>query len=85
MTPNFKLIIQTLAFAAFLILCAIALPSCSQLNALGVDEGENAFACIKGNTGIPYFGGSGVMVDAGNTDTTNYTAEDWRLMAEICD
>ena len=84
MKPIFKFVLQSTVFAAFLILCAIALPSCSQLNALGVDEGENAFACIKGNTGIPYFGGSGVMVDAGNTDTTNYTAEDWRLMAEIC-
>jgi len=29
--------------------------------------------------------GSGVMVDAGNTDTTNYTADDWRSLAEICD
>ena len=82
MSPNFKCFIT---ITIFLVACAISFTGCSQLNALGVDEGENAFACIKGNTGIPYFGGSGVMVDAGNTDTTNYTAEDWRLMAEICD
>ena len=29
MTPNFKLIIQTLAFAAFLLACAIVLPGCT--------------------------------------------------------
>ena len=69
----------------FLLACSIALSGCTQLNALAVEDQENAFACVKGNTGIPYFGGSGVMVDAGKTDTTDYTADDWRTLAEICD
>jgi hypothetical protein len=81
MTPNFKIFL----IAITLLMAAILLPGCSQLNALAVDEGENAFACVKGNTGIPYLGGSGVMVDAGKTDTTNWTADNWRDLAEICD
>jgi len=29
MTPNFKFVLQSIVFAAFLILCAIALPGCT--------------------------------------------------------
>lgn len=61
------------------------LPGCSQLNALAVDDNENAFACVKGNTGVPFLGGSGVMVDVGKTDTTTWVAADWESLAEICD
>jgi hypothetical protein len=81
MTPNFQYFLLALA----VIMASVLLTGCSQLNALAVEEQENAFACVKGNTGIPYFGGSGVMVDAGKTDTTAYTADDWRTLAEICD
>jgi len=70
---------------SLLIVTLVTLTGCTQLNALAVEDNENAFACIKGNTGLPLIGGSGVMVDAGNTDTTNYTADDWRSLAEICD
>ena len=81
MTPNFKIFPL---IGLVLIVCG-SLMSCTQLNSLAVDDNENAFACIKGNTGVPFVGGSGVMVDAGKTDTTNWTADNWRDLAEICD
>jgi len=69
-----------------LILLALLIPACSQLNSLEIKEGENAFACVKGNTGLPYFGGSGVMVEVPSTiDTASWTAEDWKTLAELCD
>lgn len=63
---------------------------CTQLNSLSVSEGDNAMACIKGSTGATtgVFGGdlSGVTVEVpAGTDTTQWTAADWRTLAEICD
>lgn len=65
---------------------ALLLAGCTQINSLEVKPDENALACIKGKTTpIPGIGGVGIMIDAGKTDTTNYTAEDWKSLAEICD
>jgi hypothetical protein len=65
---------------------AVLLAGCSQINSLGVEPGENALACVKGSTSpFPGIGGSGIMIDAGKTDTSNYTPEDWKSLAEICD
>jgi PBP1b-binding outer membrane lipoprotein LpoB len=65
---------------------ALLLVGCSQISSLGVEPGENAMACVTGSaTPFPGTGSSGVMIDLGNTDTTNYTAEDWIALAEICD
>ena len=75
-----------LVYVALFMLMTAMLTGCAQFNALGVEPDENALACIKGSTlPFPGIGGSGVMIDAGNTDTTNYTAEDWKALAEICD
>ena len=67
------------------VLSLLLLASCAQVSSLGVAPDENALACIKGTTGPLGLGASGIMIDAGNTDTTNYTAEDWKALAEICD
>lgn len=65
---------------------AATLTGCAQVNALAVNDDENAMACVKGKTTpIPGIGGSGIMIDLGKTDTTDYTAEDWKVLAEICD
>lgn len=74
-----------LAYVALFMLMTAMLTGCAQVNALGVEPDENALACIKGSTGPLGIGGSGIMIDAGNTDTTNYTPEDWKALAEICD
>jgi len=86
MTPFFNDFIKAAAFFVVLFLFAVVLSGCTQLNALAVENDENAFACIKGKTTpVPGIGGSGIMVDAGKTDTSNYTADDWATLAEICD
>ena len=63
----------------------LALTSCNQLNSLTVDENENAFACVKGFAGLPWLSARGIMVDAGKTDVSNWTPEDWRTAFELCD
>jgi len=68
-----------------LLIAAAALAGCQQVNSLAVEEGENAFACVRADSNAPYFKTGGIMVDAGETDTSAFTAEDWRLLAEICD
>lgn len=68
------------------LLALLPLVSCSQLNVLEVTDTENAMVCVKGKTNpLPALGGTGIMVDVGKTDTTNYTAADWKELAEICD
>ena len=72
------------------ILLALLIPACTQLNSLEIQEGENAMACVKGNTTAAsgLFGGniSGITVEVPSTvDTSNWTAEDWKTLAELCD
>lgn len=72
------------------IAAVIALTSCTQLNSLQIQEGENAMACVKGNTTATsgLFGGniSGITVEVpSQVDTSSWTAEDWKTLAELCD
>jgi len=68
-----------------LLIAAAALAGCQQVNSLAVEEGESAFACVKANSDVPFMQTGGIMIEVGQTDTTAYTAEDWRTLAEICD
>ena len=68
----------------------LALTGCAQIDALGVSEGDNAMACLKGSSGgtSGIFNAriSGITVELpSTTDTTNWTAEDWKTLAELCD
>jgi hypothetical protein len=68
----------------------LALPACTQLNSLEITPEDNAMACIKGNTSATsgVFGGniSGITVELpAGADTSNWTAEDWKELAELCD
>jgi hypothetical protein len=72
----------------YLVLIGLVLSTvgCAQVNSLAVESDENAMACVKGKTSpFPGIGGSGIMIDLGKTDTTEYTAQDWKDLAEICD
>jgi hypothetical protein len=68
----------------------LALPACTQLNSLEITPEDNAMACIKGNTSATsgVFGGniSGITVELpAGADTSNWTAQDWKELAELCD
>lgn len=75
------------------ILCTLmmfGLASCTQLNSLEITPEDNAMACIKGNTSATsgVFGGniSGITVELpAGADTSNWTAADWKELAELCD
>ena len=75
------------------ILCTLmmlGLASCTQLNSLEITPEDNAMACIKGNTSATsgVFGGniSGITVELpAEVDTSNWTAADWKELAELCD
>lgn len=71
------------------LLCIIA-TACSSLSVLTVEPDDNAMACVKGEsaaTGGIFGGGiSGLTVELPQSvDTSNYTAEDWKTLSEICD
>ena len=68
----------------------LALASCTQLNSLEITAEDNAMACVKGATSATsgVFGGNvaGITVELpANVDTSNWTAQDWRELAELCD
>jgi hypothetical protein len=68
----------------------LGLASCTQLNSLEITPDDNAMACIKGNTSATsgLLGGniSGITVELpAGTDTSNWTAADWKELAELCD
>jgi len=68
----------------------LALPACTQLNSLEITPEDNAMACIKGATSATsgVFGGniSGITVELpAGADTSNWTAADWKELAELCD
>ena len=70
--------------------CVFALHGCTQLNSLAVEEGDNAMACVKGSSSATggIFGGavSGITVELPSTvDTSGWTADDWKSLAEVCD
>ena len=66
------------------------LAGCTQIEALAVREGDNAFACLRGESSATagVFGGnlSGITVEVPATvDTREWSAQDWATLAEICD
>ena len=73
-----------------LIMMMPLLAGCTQIEALAVSEGDNAFACLRGESSATagVFGGnlSGITVEVPATaDTSEWTAQDWATLAEICD
>ncbi len=75
---------------ALLALGALALAGCTQLNSLEITPEDNAMACLKGNTNAAraFLGAnvSGITVELpAGVDTSNWTAEDWKTLAELCD
>ena len=66
------------------------LAGCTQIESLAVSEGDNAFACLRGEAAATagVFGGnlSGITVEVPATvDTSDWEAQDWATLAEICD
>ena len=66
------------------------LVGCTQIESLAVSEGDNAFACLRGESAATagVFGGnlSGITVEVPATvDTSGWSAQDWATLAEICD
>ena len=66
------------------------LVGCTQIEALAVSEGDNAFACLRGESAATagVFGGnlSGITVEVpAAVDTSGWSAQDWATLAEICD
>ena len=68
----------------------LVLPACTQLNSLEITPEDNAMACLKGNTNAAgaVLGAnvSGITVELpAQVDTSGWTAEDWKTLAELCD
>lgn len=73
-----------------LVLATLSLASCTQLNSLEITAEDNAMACLKGNTNAAgaVLGAnvSGITVELpAQVDTSGWTAEDWKTLAELCD
>jgi hypothetical protein len=74
----------------FIVALMLGFTGCTQLSSLEITPEDNAMACIKGNTSATggVLGGdiSGLTVELPTgVDTSNWTAEDWKSLAEICD
>ena len=68
----------------------LALSACTQLNSLEITTEDNAMACLKGSTNAAgsFLGAnvSGITVELpASVDTSNWTAEYWKTLAELCD
>ena len=73
-----------------LLLLFLPLTACTQLNSLEITPEDNAMACLKGSTNAAgaFLGAnvSGITVELpASVDTSNWTAEDWKTLAELCD
>ena len=73
-----------------LAVAALTLASCSQLNSLEITSEDNAMACLRGNTNAAgaVLGAnvSGITVELpAQVDTSGWTADDWKTLAELCD
>ena len=71
-------------------LAALTLTSCTQLNSLEITSEDNAMACLRGNTNAAgaVLGAnvSGITVELpAQVDTSGWTADDWKTLAELCD
>ena len=67
-----------------------ALAACTQLNSLEITPEDNAMACLRGNTNAAgaVLGAnvSGITVELpAQVDTSGWTADDWKTLAELCD
>ena len=76
--------------ALVLAITALTLASCSQLNSLEITSEDNAMACLRGNTNAAgaVLGAnvSGITVELpAQVDTSGWTADDWKTLAELCD
>lgn len=76
--------------ALVLAITALTLASCSQLNSLEITSDDNAMACLRGNTNAAgaVLGAnvSGITVELpAQVDTSGWTADDWKTLAELCD
>jgi len=76
--------------ALVLAITALTLASCSQLNSLEITADDNAMACLRGNTNAAgaVLGAnvSGITVELpAQVDTSGWTADDWKTLAELCD
>jgi hypothetical protein len=68
----------------------LLMTSCTQLNSLEITPEDNAMACLKGSTNAAgaFLGAnvSGITVELpASVDTSGWTAEDWKTLAELCD
>jgi hypothetical protein len=66
------------------------LAACTQLNSLEITPEDNAMACLRGNTNAAgaVLGAnvSGITVELpAQVDTSGWTADDWKTLAELCD
>lgn len=73
-----------------LAVAALTLASCSQLNSLEITSEDNAMACLRGNTNAAgaVLGAnvSGITVELpAQVDTSGWTADDRKTLAELCD
>lgn len=73
-----------------LAITALTLASCTQLNSLEITADDNAMACLRGNTNAAgaVLGAnvSGITVELpAQVDTSGWTADDWKTLAELCD
>lgn len=89
MMTNFKITNRGVG-TCLVALVLLSLISCSQLEALSVSEGDNAFACLKGasggTSGVLNGSVSGITVEVPATvDTSSWTPQDWAALAEVCD
>tara|TARA_R110002074_G_scaffold144499_3_gene292218 strand:- start:16714 stop:16950 length:237 start_codon:yes stop_codon:yes gene_type:complete len=76
-----------LIYAALLLSMLVG---CAQLNSLEITAEDNAMACLKGSTNAAgsFLGAnvSGITVELpASVDTSGWTAEDWKTLAELCD
>lgn len=76
--------------ALVLAVAALTLASCTQLNSLEITADDNAMACLRGNTNAAgaVLGAnvSGITVELpAQVDTSGWTADDWKTLAELCD
>ena len=76
--------------ALVLAITALTLASCTQLNSLEITSEDNAMACLRGNTNAAgaVLGAnvSGITVELpAQVDTSGWTADDWKTLAELCD
>jgi hypothetical protein len=91
LNPNWEVTIYDDAEGLLILgVACYALAACTQLNSLEITPEDNAMACLRGNTNAAgaVLGAnvSGITVELpASVDTSNWTADDWKTLAELCD